>query len=225
VRDRPSGERQHDVTRVEAFSDGVFAFGATLLALGIRIPRPDDADASAGLYDILITQWPSYLAFVLSFMTVGIVWANHHIMFSHFVRTDRAVVLLNIVVLMLVAFLPVPTGVLGSWLIREDQRRTAVLFYGVTLAVFGAVHTLLWWYAAYHARVTSPQLTRKERRALTLSWMVGPLLYGVATALAFIDPWYSVVVFALIHVLYVLPTARLFAVAQRARAGARSARR
>ena len=74
----------HDrsVARVEAFSDGVFAFAATLLALGIRIPSPGDADASAGLQHLLLAQWPSYVAFALSFVNVGIVWANHHLMFS-----------------------------------------------------------------------------------------------------------------------------------------------
>ncbi len=101
-------ERHHDVARVEAFSDGVFAFGATLLALGIRIPRPGDPDASVGLYGLVLAQWPSYVAFALSFVTVGIVWANHHIMFSYFVRTDRGLVFLNLLILMLVAFLPVP---------------------------------------------------------------------------------------------------------------------
>ena len=76
-------ERDRYLGRVEAFSDGVFAFAATLLVLGIRIPRPGDADASAGLQRLLVDQWPSYVAFALSFVNVGIVWTNHHAMFKH----------------------------------------------------------------------------------------------------------------------------------------------
>ena len=77
------------MAHVEAFSDGVFAFAVTLLVLGIRIPRMDDPDASTGLQHLLVQQWPSYVAFALTFTVVGTVWANHRLAFSHFVRTWR----------------------------------------------------------------------------------------------------------------------------------------
>ena len=210
-------ERHRDVGRVEAFSDGVFAFAATLLALGIRIPRPDDPDASSGLRDLVIAEWPSYFAFALSFVTVGIVWANDHVMFSHFVRTDRGIVLLKVLTLMFVAFLPVPTGVLGSWLASDRDRAVAVVFYAGTLMVFGIVHNLLWWYGAYRVRATSPRLSARERRALTITWLVGPFLYALTIALAAIDARLSIAGFVLIHLLYLLPTARLVVAAQRVR--------
>jgi len=213
----PATERHHDVARLEAFSDGVFAFAATLLALGIRIARPDDADASVGLYQLVLAQWPSYVAYALSFITVGIVWANHHVMFSYFVRTDRALVFLNLLMLMLVAFLPVPTGVLGAWLANDSGRLVAVLFYAGTLVAFGIVHDTTWWYAAYRAHATTPQLSDREPRALTLTWLPGPMLYSLAIAIAFVDARYSIVLFALIHVLYVLPIPRLLGAARRAR--------
>ena len=218
-------ERHRDVARVEAFSDGVFAFAATLLVLGIRIPRPDDPDGSAGLRQLLLAQWPSLFAFALSFVTVGIVWANHRIMFSHFVRTDRGLVSLNLLVLMLAAFLPVPTGVLGSWLASDRDRLAAVLFYAGTLTVFGIVHNAVWWYGAYHEHLTSPRLSAKERRALTLTWSGGPVLYALTMAIALVDPRYSIAGFALIHVVYAVPTPRLLAAAQRLRGRRRDVRR
>ena len=205
------------VARLEAFSDGVFAFAATLLALGIRIPRPDDGDASTGLAALLVAQWPAYFAFALSFLSVGIVWANHHAMFGLFIRTDRGVVFLNLLNLMVVAFLPVSTAVLGNWLASDRDRLTAVLLYGATLTLFGIVHNMLWWYAAYRARVTTPDLSARERRSLTLGWSLGPLLYALMMAIAAVDPRYSIAGFALIHVLYLLPTARLVASVQRVR--------
>jgi len=212
----PRLERDRYLGRVEAFSDGVFAFAATLLVLGIRIPRPSDADASVGLQRLLADQWPSYVAFALSFVNVGIVWTNHHAMFKHFVRVDRVVVSLNLLLLMLVAFVPVTTGVLGTWVVSETDRLAAVLLYGALFVVFGVLHDVLWWYAAYRADI-APDLAPRDRRALTRAWAVGPLLYGLCLVLAFIDPRLSITGYALIAVFYLLPTPRLFGLAQRAR--------
>ncbi len=98
--DDTSREQHRDVTRVEAFSDGVFAFAITLLVITIRIPRLDDPDASAGLQQLVTQQWPSYVAFAITFAVVGIIWANHRVMFSHIARTDRILVSLNLLGLM-----------------------------------------------------------------------------------------------------------------------------
>jgi uncharacterized membrane protein len=210
-------ERDRYLGRVEAFSDGVFAFAATLLVLGIRIPRPDDADASAGLQQLLIAQWPSYVAFALSFVNVGIVWTNHHAMFKHFVRADRTVVSLNLLLLMLVAFLPVTTAVLGTWIVSARDRPVAVLVYGGLFVVFGILHDTLWWYAAYRGGITDSALGPQQRRTLTLTWAAGPVLYGLCLALAFVDPRLSVAGYALIAILYLLPTPQLVARVQRMR--------
>jgi len=224
-RDASASPRARDLGRVEAFSDGVFAFAATLLALGIRIPRLDDADASAGLQQLLIGQWPSYVAFALSFANVGIVWANHHLMFSQFVRTDRTVVSLNLLLLVFVAFVPVPTAILGTWVVSERDRPVAVVLYGALFVIYGVLHNVLWWYAAYRTDMIGPDLTARERRALTISWAVGPVLYGLCLVLAIIDPRLSIAGFAIIAILYLLPTPRILALAQRARKRRRGSRR
>ncbi len=216
-----SRDQQRDVSRVEAFSDGVFAFAVTLLVLGIRIPRLDDPDASAGLQQLVLQQWPSYVAFALSFTVVGTVWANHRLAFSQFVRTDHILVSLNLLELMSVAFLPVPTGILGTWVASDRNRFFAVLFYGGTLALLGVFHNLLWWYGAYRAHLTSPEVTAQKRRALTLTWVAGPLLYGAAVGLAWLDPRVSVAVFVFLGIMYLLPTPRVLVLAQRARSSRR----
>ncbi len=119
---------------------------------------------------------------------------------------------------MTVAFLPVPTAVLGTWIGSYSNRLTAVLFYGGTLFFLGIFHNLIWWYAAYSAHLTSPSLSAHKRRALTLTWLGGPVLYGAAVALALIDPRLSIGMFVLLGILYLLPTPRVLAMAQQARA-------
>src|SRR3989442_15499356 len=93
-------------------------------------PQARGCRCVSGPSQLVVEQWPSYVAFALSFANVGIVWTNHHLMFSQFVRTNRVVVSLNLLLLMLVAFLPVPTAVLGSWIVSGRDRPTAVLLYG-----------------------------------------------------------------------------------------------
>jgi uncharacterized membrane protein len=154
---------------------------------------------------------------MLSFVNVGIVWANHHLLFSQLVRTDRTILSLNLLLLMLVAFLPVPTAVLGTWSGSVSDRPIAVLMYGGLFFVFGILHNLLWWYATYRAGMTAGGLSSRERGALTRAWAAGPVLYGVCLALAAIDPRLSIAGYALIAVFYLLPTPRLLALAQRSR--------
>src|SRR5258705_11772061 len=134
--DASASHSEHpSLARIGAFSDGVFAFAITLLILAIRIPHPTDGDAGQGLLSLLTEQWRSYLAFVLSFMLVGINWPNHRVMFKTFARADHTLVWLNLLYLMVgVAFIPVPTAVLGAWLGSStfNDQVIAAVFYGAT---------------------------------------------------------------------------------------------
>jgi uncharacterized membrane protein len=102
-----------DTGRLVAFSDAVFAITITLLVLEIRAPA-DYTNLLHGLLEL----WPSYLAYVVTFLFIGQVWANHHVMFDHIELADRAVLLLNTLLLMVVAFLPFATSVLAERCVR-----------------------------------------------------------------------------------------------------------
>jgi uncharacterized membrane protein len=200
------------LARLGAFSDGVYAFAITLMVLSIRVPRPTDADAGAGLLHLLTAQWQSALAYVLSFLLLGMNWVNHRVMFATFVRTDHTLVWLDLLYLMVgVAFIPIPTAVLGAWLGRPHDAVVAAVFYGASTTVGGLAFVALWWYGAYGAGLTSPGLTAEKRRVHSLAWGPAPVVMAALTALAFVAPVLAVVGYLAVVVAYALPTPELVA--------------
>jgi TMEM175 potassium channel family protein len=167
-----------DTTRVVAFSDGVFAITVTLLVLEIR-PPTDDGSLLHGLVEL----WPSYLAYAVTFLFIGQVWANHHVMFDHIRAADRLVLLLNTLLLMVVAFLPFATSVLADALRNGHDERTAVVFYGIAFAVTALTFNAVWQYACRHRLLSealdSAGATAISRRfQLALAWLAAGALLG-----------------------------------------------
>src|SRR5438034_2954891 len=138
--DPPSLSR--DTGRLVAFSDAVFAITITLLVLEIR-PPTDDRNLQHGL----VALWPSYLAYVVTFLFIGQVWANHHVMFDHIRAADRVVLLLSTLLLMVVAFLPFATAFLAGALRSGHGLRIAVVFYGIAFDATALTFTAVWQYA------------------------------------------------------------------------------
>jgi uncharacterized membrane protein len=181
-----------DPTRLEAFSDGVFAITITLLVLEIR-PPTDDENLLHGLGAL----WPSYLSYAVTFLFIGQVWANHHVMFDHIRAADRTVLLLNTVLLMVVAFLPFATSVLADSLRSGHGERTAVAFYGIAFGVTALTFNAVWQYARRHGLLSDAlgpagATAISRRLQLALAWLatgalVGALIpsLGVAVIVAF----------------------------------------
>jgi len=214
------GESPDDpsLARIGSFSDGVFAFAITLLILAIRIPHPSDADAGKGLLTLLTEQWRSYLAFGLSFMLVGINWANHRVMLATFARANHALVWLNLVYLMLaVVLMPIPTAVMGAWMGNPNDQVVAAAFYGIAATIGGLAYNVLWWYGAYVAKITYPTLTAEHIRAHTVAWASAPVVMAILTAVAFANPSVAVVGYVATVFLYVLPVPRLIALKHQSR--------
>jgi uncharacterized membrane protein len=164
--------------RLVAFSDGVFAITITLLVLEIR-PPTDDAE----LLDGLVALWPSYLAYAVTFLFIGQVWVNHHVMFDHIRGADRTVLLLNTVLLMVVAFLPFATSVLAESLRSGHGQRTAVAFYGIAFDVTALTFNAVWQYASRQGLLSealgSAAATAIGRRfQLALAWLAAGALLG-----------------------------------------------
>src|SRR5690348_7099607 len=128
--------------RVEAFSDAVMAIAITLLVLDIHIPDTSEHGLGYGLAH----QWPSYAAYVLTFLVIGIMWVNHHAMFEQVVAVDRALLVCNIVLLLGIAFLPFPTSLVATFVRHGNDGRVATAVYSITMTLIGCGYLLLWWY-------------------------------------------------------------------------------
>ena len=197
-----------ETTRLETFSDGVFAIAITLLVLEIRVP-PAHADAAGTLGSALLRLWPSYLGYVISFATIGIMWVNHHTMFEHIRRVDRTFLLINVLFLLVVAFIPFPTAVVAEHLPDAEGRRVATLFYGASFTLMAVVYNLVWRYGAGgEGRLLGPGADLEEARAITRGYTWGPIIYLVATVIALASPIASLVAHALIAIFFALPPRR-----------------
>lgn len=189
-----------ETARLETFSDGVFAIAITLLVLLFDVP---DLSGGESLTHALAHQWPSYASYVVSFVTIGIIWVNHHTLFRHIARVDRVFLFINVGFLMTVAFLPYPTTVVAKF-IRSDDAQAAAVMYGLTLTTMAIFFNVLWQYAARGYRLLAADADRREVAGITRSYWPGALLYGTATAVAFASATASVVIYALLALFYVL---------------------
>ncbi|MGW1728331.1 TMEM175 family protein [Streptomyces sp. NPDC002306] len=197
----PFGE-ERDPARVVAFSDAVIAIAVTLLVLEIRPPHD-----TRHLLHGLAALWPSYLAYAITFMLIGQVWANHHIMFDHIRSADRLVLFLNTVLLMNLAFLPFTASVLADAFRDGHGQRTAVVLYGLSFEFTPVLFNLIWWHARRDRRLLTPTISAAGVRAITRRFRLALVWLGAATLLGALLPVLGVaVIFAFIPY-YWLPIA------------------
>ena len=192
-----------ETARIEAFSDGVFAIAITLLVLDLKVPR--GMAEGRDLLAALVGQWPAYLAFVTSFATIGIMWINHHRMFTLIGRTDDGLLVLNGLLLLGVTFVPFPTGVMAEYIPRAAGRVAAAVYSG-TYVVIAVFFNLLWWYAAHYKRLLMSAADRAVVQAITRGYSIGPLCYALALGLAFVSVAASLVLNLALAIFWALPS-------------------
>ena len=197
--EKPSG-----IPRLEAFCDGVFAIAITLLILEVKIPHVQET-GPGDLALRLRHLWPAYGAYALSFVIIGIYWANHHYICRYFVRSDHAFNLLHVLFLMCIAFIPFPTAILGQYVTHPEAQRAAVAFYVLGMLLPAMAWLLIWWYASHDYRLLEPNLDREFVTRLTWQFIVSNLLYAGALAIALWLPLVSLTVCIGLTLLYLLP--------------------
>ena len=199
-----SDETAHhsDTARLESFSDGVFAIAITLLVLEIGVPH---VAANQSLGDALRHLWPSYFGYAVSFLTIGVMWINHHAMFKDIDRQNHTLLVLNLVLMMSISFLPFPTAVVAAYMRDSDQQLTAALTWGATLIVIAVAFQALWLYASINRRLIDEHVSDARLRSRTRRYLPGPLLYAAAIGLAFVHPWISLALYGLYALFWLLP--------------------
>jgi uncharacterized membrane protein len=188
--------------RLEAFSDGVLAVAITLLVLDLRVPEPGTGDLARQLAHM----WPSYAAYAISFLTIGIIWINHHAALARLREPDHAILVLNVLLLMSVCVLPFATSLFATYLRESKGEHLAAAVYGAALLVMGVLFVVFNRHILISkAYLLQPELTAERREELLRRNIAGILPYVLATALAFVSPYATLGVTAAVAVFYALP--------------------
>lgn len=180
----PAAEKE--TSRVEAFSDGIFAIAITLLVLNLKVPDPHSISplSASALVQVLSHQWPAYLALATSFATILIMWVNHHYLFKLVRRADTLFLFANGFLLMLVTIVPFPTALVAEYL-ETPAASVACAIYAGFFVLINLSYNLLWFAAAHHHRLLKPTVSTTQIRTLTRNYWLGVPLYLAATLLAF----------------------------------------
>jgi uncharacterized membrane protein len=186
------------LSRMEAFSDGVFAVAITLLILEINVPGGEH------LWHQLKEEWPSFASFFVSFWVIGIIWVNHHGVFDHLKRADRPVLYLNLLLLMTVVFIPFSTALMAKHLKSGADETAAAVVYSSAFLALAIAFGLLWTYITTHREQLGVELSDDAIRRTSLTFLIGNPFYAVALAFAFISPAVVLLINALLAVYYMI---------------------
>jgi uncharacterized membrane protein len=190
--------------RLEAFSDGVIAVAITVLALDLPIPHPD---RGGSLAHELLVRWPSFAAFAVSFLTIGIIWINHHAMLRRIAQIDHSTLLLNLLLLLSVCLLPFSTSLMAEYLKAASGERLAAAIYAGSVLLM----SVLFFAMQFHVLRRRPDLlhrgiTPEMRDAVLRRNVAGLLPYLLATAMAAVSPYATLAITAAVGIFYAVPS-------------------
>ena len=191
--------------RLEAFSDGVIAVAITLLVLDVHVPAPS---SSGSLAHHLLEQWPSYAAYLISFVTIGIIWINHHSQIARLARADHSLLILNLLLLMTISVIPFATSLMATYLKQGHGENLAAAIYGAALLAMALAFSALNRYILIqHPELMSESLPESERRMIFARALIGVVPYMLAVGLAFVSPYITLAASGVLALFYSLPFA------------------
>jgi uncharacterized membrane protein len=190
-------------TRVEAFSDGVFAIIITLLVLEIKVPHIEHHDSVAELLKSLWGLAPKFVSWIISFLIVCVIWINHHRLLESIKAVNNPLIWLNANLLLWCSFIPFPTALMGDYV----HNPLAVFFFGIVMSLAALGFTFIRIYLK-----KNPDLLQAEsgpglhKRQVTRSFLFGPALYWAGALFAWVSPVVSLLIYFLIPVYFIFPT-------------------
>src|SRR5512139_2922932 len=180
---------EKETGRVEAFSDGVFAIAITLLILEIKVPKISHDSTAAALAAELLGLWPSYLAFLLSFFAILIMWINHHGLFNLVRRVNPGFLYANGFLLLLVSFVPFPTSVLAEYLDGRSMNAAAAFYCGTF--IFISMGYNLIWQCMVRGDLLHHGISDAHVRKITNAYRYGMIVYTVSTVIALFNGYFG----------------------------------
>jgi uncharacterized membrane protein len=190
------------LSRMESFSDGVFAVAITLLSLGLLVP----GNQHHTLAHALLEQWPRYAAYAVSFLTIGIIWINHHVAIRRLVRPDHALLVLNLLLLMSVTAIPFATDLMATYLGSDHGGDIAMAVYSGVLAWMGVTFVAFNWFVLFRRpQLMDPELGEFSSRYVISRSALGIVPYFVAIGCAFVSPYVSLIISFLVVLYYAFP--------------------
>jgi len=196
--------------RLEAFSDGVFSVAVTLLVLTIQVPHR--AASATDLLQGLGGQWPYYLGYFTTFLTVGMVWISHHQMLRYFERVDETIQILNLLVLVFITLTPFTTGLLAEYIYPAGTGtdRVVVIVFGANWLLNGLVFGLMWSYA-HRNHFLKPAIGEARIKSVTRGFTVSAVITIVGLFVALFNAQISLLIYLLIAFYHAAPVLRIFA--------------
>jgi uncharacterized membrane protein len=199
-----------ETSRVEAFSDGVFAIALTLLILEVIASfKPHEGDKDPSYFVMIQTNWQVLAAFLISFVTIGIMWINHHRLFTLITHVDHTLLILNLWLLLMVTVVPFPTALLGEAKIGTPLFREATFIYGGAFFLTALPFNALWRYATYRSRLLGRDADMQVVNRISRQYLFGPLLYLLAFVLSWWFPEVSLGLQGLLAAFFLLPGVEL----------------
>jgi len=190
-----------DRSRLEAFSDGVFAVAITLLALDLTVAGPP---GHGSLTDQLHEKWPAFLAYLISFFMIGIIWVNHHVLVRSIIKVDRLLLFLNLVLLLFVVLIPFATATVADYFSLHDwDTQVAMMLYGGVFLGMSAGFGAIFEWTLHGQRVSRP-LPPERHWPARARFVSGGLVYLLAILIALVNDVASFVLIAAVAVYYIL---------------------
>jgi uncharacterized membrane protein len=191
-------------SRVEALSDGIFAFSMTLLVLNLAFPDTIVGDSTSRLSDLLLGHIGQFVNYAIGFILIAIFWAAHHQQFHHIKKTDSGLIWINIVTLMFVALIPFSTDLVGDF----NGETVADIFFACNLLIVGLLFTLTWAYATLNMRLVEVNLDEETIKKGLRKNLLVPVVSVVVIVLAFYVPGYSLFAYWLVPLAYIFKAFR-----------------
>lgn len=199
---------EKETVRIEGFSDAVFAIAITLLVLDLHVPEENTISNGNDLLIFMKNQWPTFLAFVLSFFSIFIMWVNHHKIFKQIYSRNSAIMFANGLILFLVSAVSYPTALLARYFNGEASSTVVAIYTGIFVLI-NLSYNLLWYLASKNKKLLRPGITDEAIRKIHNNYLYGLPIYIIALIFSFWIPAVSLIIILGLWIFWALSSGKI----------------